>query len=226
MPEGFLHNFRMNTLRQEECGAGVPEIIHPHLPQFCRGEHVVKCASDVSVIERRSNARSEDQINHQIESLSGKPSVQNSTRSFDSCQHNHCVEWSHQRPQLRDPHAWRFHNRSVEPAAAKTLKGAKRWERSSGSIAESAGKCGPDQQKDVGALSRVPFWRPLPRTTPPFHGRDGDSEFRSRGSMGQTCATGSSPWSMRDENAADRAGFAVPGNSKGRSAVCARSAAP
>jgi Protein kinase domain len=68
-------------------------------------------------------------------------------RLIDSCQHNHRVECSHQKPQLRNPHACRLHNSSVEAAVVKTSKGARRWERSSGSIAGPAGICGPDQQK-------------------------------------------------------------------------------
>jgi transposase len=67
-------------------------------------------------------------------------------RSIDSCQHNQCVECSHQQPQLRAPHAYRLHNSSVEAAVVKTSKGARRWERSSGSIAEPAGICGHNQQ--------------------------------------------------------------------------------
>jgi hypothetical protein len=68
-------------------------------------------------------------------------------RSIDSCQHNHCVECSHQKPQLRNPHACRLHNNSVEAAVVKTSKGARRRERSSGSIAEPAGIYGPRQPK-------------------------------------------------------------------------------
>jgi len=45
------------------------------------------------------------------------------------------------------PHAYRLRNRSVEAAVAKTSKGARRWERSSGSIAEAAGICGHNQQE-------------------------------------------------------------------------------
>jgi hypothetical protein len=66
-------------------------------------------------------------------------------RSIDSCQHNHCVECSHQKPQLRNPHACRLHNNSVEAAVVKTSKGARRRERSSGSIAEPAGIYGPSR---------------------------------------------------------------------------------
>jgi hypothetical protein len=76
-------------------------------------------------------------------------------RSIDSCQHHHCVECSHQKPQLRSPRACRLHNSSVEAAAVKTSKGARRWERSSGSIAEPAGTCGPNQQRRRKSLSRV-----------------------------------------------------------------------
>jgi hypothetical protein len=68
-------------------------------------------------------------------------------RSIDSCQHTHCVECSPQKPQLHNPHACRLHNRSVDAAAVKTSKGARRWDGSSGSIAEPAGRCGPNQQK-------------------------------------------------------------------------------
>ena len=92
-----------------------------------------------------------DRIGKGIEAVDGRRAVnrlsKTAHRSIDSCQHNHCVECSHQKPQLRNPHACRLHNSSVEAAAVKTSKGARRWERSSGSIAEPAGICGPNQQK-------------------------------------------------------------------------------
>jgi hypothetical protein len=67
--------------------------------------------------------------------------------SIDSCQHDHCVECSHQKPQLRNPHACRLHNGPVRAAVANASKWAMRRERSSGSIAEPAGICGPNQQR-------------------------------------------------------------------------------
>jgi hypothetical protein len=101
-----------------------------------------------------------DRVGNGIEAVDGRRAVnrlcQTAHRSIDSCQHDHSVECSHQKPQLHNPHACRLYNSSVEGAAVKTSKGARRWERSSGSIAEPAGICGPTQQKRRKSLSRVP----------------------------------------------------------------------
>jgi hypothetical protein len=99
----------------------------------------------------------EDSINHQTDEdgrqqgAAERPAQgllsKTAHRSIDSCQHNHCVECSHQKPQLRNPHACLLHNSSIETAAVKTSKEARRREPSSGSIAEPAGICGPNQHK-------------------------------------------------------------------------------
>ena len=102
-----------------------------------------------SNLDHRCCHRSGKRFEHRVARRLGNLGVLSKTahRSIDSCQHNRCVECSHQKPQLRNPHACRLHYSSVEAAVVKTSKGARRWERSSGSIAEPAGICGPNQQK-------------------------------------------------------------------------------
>lgn len=107
-----------------------------------------------SSLERQGRVASENQAVNRL-SKTAHPSI-------DRRQHNHGVECSQQKPQLRNPHA-RLH--SVQAAAVKTSKGARRWERFSGSIAEPAGICGPNQQKRR-RLSAIRHVRLITHTSP------------------------------------------------------------